>query len=96
MNIQIRPAEENDYNEIILMYGDFVENPHRYANKDNDSFVKVLNEPNAHVDLAIVDEKVAGFVTYSLRKVVRYPNPILEVEELFVKVEFRRKELLSN
>lgn len=90
MSIRIRKAKTEDYKGIIKLYGDFVEGPKRYEKKDNDSFLKFIASPGAFMDLATTDGKIIAFITYTLRSVVRYPKPILEVEELYVHPDYRR------
>lgn len=93
MDAHIRKATKDDYKEIIPLYGDFVENPKRYENPDNDSFLKFIETPGSFMDVVVSDGKIIAFVTYITRLVVRYPKPILEVEELYVHPDFRRHGL---
>lgn len=93
MDIQIRRATKDDYAEVISLYGDFVSDPKRYKSFENDSFLKFIESPNSFMDLVISEEKIIGFITYSVRDVVRYPKPILEVEELYVHPDYRRHGL---
>lgn len=91
MKVKIREAEKKDYPEVIRLYADFVEQPKRYQNFDNDSFLKVLKLPDFWVYLAEKDKKIIGFITFSRRTVVRYPKPIIEVEEFYVSPDQRRQ-----
>jgi GNAT superfamily N-acetyltransferase len=93
MNIHIRDAIKTDYLEVIQMYGDFVEDMARYENHDNDSFYELLLNKDFWIKVAEHDSELIGFITFSKRKVVRYPNPIVEVEEFYVKPEFRRNKI---
>src|SRR3990167_3537941 len=90
MDIKIRHANKDDYEEVIKLFGDFVEDPDRYCHHDNDSYIKSIDDPNFYIDLATSGGVIIGFITYSTRSVVRYPNPILEVEEFYVKPDQRR------
>lgn len=90
MDIDIRIATRQDYEEVIKLYGDFVEDTKRYTNLDNDSYIKAIDDPNFYIDLAISEDTVIGFITYSVRTVVRYPKPIMEVEEFYVSPDHRR------
>jgi ribosomal protein S18 acetylase RimI-like enzyme len=87
----IRRARKGDYNEVIRLYGQFVNNPKRYSKYDADSFFKLLNARNAYIYVAEIQNKIVGFITFSVRNVLRYEKPILEVEELYVIPEKRRK-----
>lgn len=87
--ISIRKATKKEYKEVIKLYGLFVENEDRYKNYDNDSYNTVINDPNAILELAVIESKIVGFIMYSIRHVIRYPKPIVEVEEFFVLEEYR-------
>lgn len=90
MTAQIRPAGLADYQEVMKLYGDFVEDQERYLDLNSDSYKEFLNDPKCRMQVAVSLDKIAGFITYSLRTVVRYPKPIVEVEEFYVKPEMRR------
>lgn len=90
MDIQILKADKDNYEEVIKLYGDFVDDPQRFSGGSNDSYSRFLETPNSFMDLALVENKVIGFVTYTIRTVVRYPKPILEVEELYVHQDYRK------
>lgn len=89
--VKIRKAKKEDYKEVIKLYADFVKKPGRYKNFDNDSFLKALQLPNFYIYLAEIEKKIIGFITFSIRTVVRYPKPIVEVEEFYVVPALRRK-----
>lgn len=91
MIASIREATLADYQTLMKLYGEFVTDPYRFLALDNDSFKRVLEDPNAYIDLAVVKNEIVGFISYSLRFVVRYPKPIIEVEEFFVPEKHRRK-----
>src|SRR3989344_4884125 len=92
-NVVIRSAKKQDYKEVINLFGKFVEDENRYKKKNSESFHKFIKTKNCFADLAIIDGKIVGFVTYSIRTVVRYPTPILEVEEFFVLEKYRRLKI---
>lgn len=89
--MQIRSAQESDYKELMNLYGLFLDNHNRFANLDNDSFIRALNNPNNAVFVAEDNGKLIGFATLSIRDVIRYPNPVGELDELFVLEEYRRQ-----
>lgn len=93
MEFSVRRAKPQDYESLIRLLGKFVGNEDRYKNKDNDSVSKVLKNRNCYIDVAVVKGRIIGFITYSIRSVIRYPAPILEVEEFFVLEEFRRLKI---
>jgi len=88
--IKIRKAKKRDYKTLIKLYVDFVGDK-RYADFNNDSFLKVIKNKNSFLDLVILKNKIIGFISYSIRNVIRYPRPIIEVEELYVLPEYRLK-----
>ena len=91
MPATIRPAKPEDYSQVITLYADFVNQPERYQNRDNDSYQHVLSQPNFWFLLAEAKSQIVGFITFSKRWVVRYPKPIIEVEEFYVKENLRRQ-----
>lgn len=89
--MRIRKARKTDYKKIIELYADFVEQPDRYKSYNNDSFLKALKIPNFYVYLAERKNKIVGFITFSKRTIVRYPKPIVEIEEFYVASDLRRQ-----
>ncbi len=89
--MKIRKAENSDYQEVLRLYGDFVEDPKRYVDLKGDSFKKIIESSNSYLFLAEIEEEIVGFISCSIRDVIRYPKPILEVEEFYVRTENRRQ-----
>ena len=87
--MKIRKAKESDYEELMKLYNIFV-GEDRYSRHDNDSFKKVLDLRDSYILVAEQEGEAIGFVTFSVRTVVRYPKPIAELDELFVVEEFRK------
>lgn len=90
--MNIRKAYEKDYEELMSLYNDFI-GEDRYSQFNNDSFNKVINSPHNYIYIAVENEEIIGFVTFSIRNVVRYPKPIAELDELFVSAAHRKKGL---
>lgn len=86
--MQIRVAKEGDYLAVIELYNDFVESD-RYSAYTNDSYEKVINNPQKVVFVAEDAGKLVGFASFSVRDVIRYPKPIAELDELFVSPDYR-------
>lgn len=86
----IRRAKASDYKKLIDLYNGFV-GENRYSKYDNDSFGKVIKSKNNFVYVSEENYKMVGFVTFSVRLVIRYPKPIAELDELYVLPEYRRK-----
>lgn len=71
------------------MYNDFI-GEDRYSRHDGDSFREVLESPTNFFYVAEIDSELAGFASMSVRRVVRYPIPIAELDELYVAPEQRQ------
>lgn len=85
-----RKAEEKDYEELMHLYNDFV-GEDRYSRHDGDSYRQVLQSPTNVAYVVEEEGKIIGFITASIRNVVRYPRPIMEIDELYVVQEFRKQ-----
>lgn len=88
--MKIRLVKQSDYEQLMELYNLFVGSD-RYSKHDNDSFKKVINNPNNFVFIAENKGKQVGFVTFSVRDVIRYPKQIAELDELFVLPDYREK-----
>jgi len=86
----IRRAKESDYKVLMELYNGFV-GKDRYSKHNNDSFNKVIKSKKNFIYVAEDKNKVIGFVTFSVRLVIRYPKPIAELDELFILPTYRRK-----
>jgi PhnO protein len=85
-------AKKSDYKEFMKLLSDFVGDK-RYLKIGNDSFLKFLANPNSYTYLLKDKGKLIGFITFSIRNVIRYPRPIAEIEELYIIPEYRGKGL---
>ena len=90
--MQIRKATSDDYVPVMKLYNDFIGSD-RYSRYDNDSFKKVLESPTNFIYVADDKGVIVGFITFSIRNVVRYPRPIAELDELFVTSDHRKNGL---
>jgi GNAT superfamily N-acetyltransferase len=90
--MQIRKAVASDYADVMVLYNIFV-GEDRYSQHDYDSFIKVLESDHNYIFVAEDAGKIIGFVTFSIRDVVRYPRPIAELDELFISEEYRKHGL---
>ena len=88
--ILIRKAVKTDNESLMLLYNQFV-GQDRYSKHINDSFSSVLTNSSNRIFIAEKDDVIIGFSTVSFRRVVRYPKPIAELDELFVGEEFRKQ-----
>ncbi len=88
--MKIRFAQISDYKNIIPLYNGFVGSD-RYSQLDNDSFRKVLQSNNNFIFVATDKDRLVGFVSFSVRLVVRYPKSISEIDELYVLPEYRKR-----
>ncbi len=88
----IASARKLDYKELMRLLCDFVGDK-RYLKDGNDSFLKFLNNPKSYTYLLKDSKRLIGFITFSLRNVIRYPRPIAEIEELYIVPEYRGRGL---
>jgi PhnO protein len=88
--MKIRAAKKSDYKELMRLYDGFIEKP-RYSKPGNDSFAKVMADPNTEILVAEEKGELIGFISFRARYVVRYKKPIGEVEELFVSENYRKQ-----
>ncbi len=86
--MKVRQAVSADHQQLIALYGEFIETD-RFKNLDNDGFQKVIRSKNNFVLVAEEDSKLIGLITASARLVVRYPIPIMQVDEFYVDIAFR-------
>src|SRR5215469_15829420 len=86
--MKVRVAKKSDYQELMTLYSAFVGDD-RYSKPDSDSFEQVLNSSTNFVFVAAIDEKLIGFASLSIRRVIRYPTPIAELDELYVDPDYR-------
>ncbi|HSW48136.1 MAG TPA: GNAT family N-acetyltransferase [Candidatus Saccharimonadales bacterium] len=91
--MEIRLARISDYEELMGLYNLFYNLPidsERHLNPDSNSFEKVLKSPYSYIYVAEDNTKLVGFTSFSFRNVVRHPNLICQLEELFVLEEYRK------
>lgn len=91
MDYQIREAKQTDFPQLALLYEGFVDQPGRYSAGGEDSFLAVLGGSESKLLVAEAESALIGCVAFSRRSVFRYPAPICEVEELYVRPAFRRQ-----
>lgn len=89
ISMNIRLAKAKDYREVIDLYGIFVGDD-RYQQPNSDSFNKVVGSKSGYMYVAEAEKRIVGYATFSIRYVVRYPEPIAELDELFVTDAYRR------
>lgn len=85
----IRRAKPEDHKELMGLYANFIETD-RFSGLDNDSFQKVIGSRNNFALVAEEDSKLVGLITASSRLVIRYPVPIMEVDEFYVDPDYQR------
>lgn len=99
LTMEIRLATKNDYEQLMDLYNKFVGSD-RYSRHDNDSFHETLLSSSNFIYVGVDGTSLIAFASFSIRKVVRYPKPIAELDELFVLEQYRRtgvgKQLLQQ
>lgn len=92
MDILIRKAIINDYEKVIDLYAKFS----RHADRQHNSFHKVLIDTNSVLYLAILNNEIAGFISYSINFVIRYDKSLMFINELFVDDAFRKQGIATK
>ena len=90
--MMIREAVIEDHASLMALYDAFME-VDRYSKLDSDSLQKVIASENNFIVVAEEDHRLIGFISASARLVVRYPQPIMQVDELYVDPDFREHGL---
>lgn len=85
----VRLAVIDDYSAVMHLYNDFV-GDNRYDKPGNDNFTEVIGSTNSHILLAENESGLVGYLSFHKRPVIRYPQPIIEIDELFVISSVRR------
>ncbi len=85
----IRKATLDDYEPIMKLYNGLVEED-RYSRHDHDSYADVVEDQRYGVFVAENDARIIGVASTSIRRVIRYPHPIAELDELYVAPEARQ------
>ena len=89
----VRSANVEDYDKIMSLYSLFLEDNKRFINHNGDSFKEVINSKNNFVYVIEEKSNLAGFISFSKRRVIRYPKAIIELDELYILPEFRKQGL---
>lgn len=87
--MKIRLAKLSDYEELMTLYDLFIKTD-RYSKHTNDSFKNVLENSTSFIYVAEDKNKLVGLATFSIRSVVRFPQPIAQLDELFVLEQYRK------
>lgn len=88
--MKIRLAKLSDYKELMKLYNLFV-GENKFNNKTEDSFEKVLKNKNSFIYVADNNNQLVGFISFSIKDVVRYPEPIGTLDEMFVMEKYRKQ-----
>lgn len=89
--MRIRKATTEDYKNVMGLYQKFSADPKKFGNFENNSFLKLVQGQTDSISIALVDEQIIGFISYSIRHVVRYSRPLFLIEELFVEESYRKQ-----
>jgi len=85
----IREAVEADSEAVLQLYSTFKGTA--YKSDADHSLGRVLADPQAGILVAEYQDALSGLAAFSIRYVVRYPKPIMQLEELFVDATKRRQ-----
>lgn len=89
--MKIRRAEPKDYARVMELYTGLVEDDTRFVEPGNDSFDFIISAKNRALFVAEDDGDLIGIAGVSTRRVVRYKEPIAQLEELYVDPQSRTK-----
>jgi ribosomal protein S18 acetylase RimI-like enzyme len=88
--MKIRKAKKSDCKKLVALFNLFVKK-NIYNKPGKDSFYKVIADPKCSILIAEDKKNLVGFITFTIRHVVRYAQPVGQVEELFVLKSFRKQ-----
>lgn len=92
--MKIREAKLSDYEKLMRLYNLFYNlpvNDERHLNRDGNSFENILNDQNSFLYVAEINNTLVGFASFSFRFVVRHPQQIAQLEELFILEQYRNR-----
>lgn len=97
MKIIIQKAKIEDYNSIINLYSEWM-GKERFESYTEKELQDILQSDMNFMFLALNSESghMMGLALASERKVFRYKEPIIEIDELFVSKEYRNNGVASK
>lgn len=87
-NFSIRKATIDDLESIYLLVCELEE-----QNMDGESFestyLKNINDPNIHYLVAIINNRIVGFLSLHVQHILHHSKPTCELQELNITSELR-------
>lgn len=99
-NLIIRKAKFSDLSCVSELINELVNSLNQLDNIDVNiavkNYHKILRDRNSHMFLAEIDNKIIGFVNFSLRQTLLHKGYSGLIDELVVTVDFRNKDIGSK
>ena len=88
MNISIRKATSDDLESIYLLICE-LEEQHLDGELFEIIFLKNINDPHIHYLVAILNNRIVGFLSLHVQHILHHSKPTCELQELNIKCELR-------
>lgn len=88
MNISIRKATSDDLESIYLLICE-LEEQHLDGELFEIIFLKNINDPDIHYLVAVLNNRIVGFLSLHVQHIIHHSKPTCELQELNIKSELR-------
>ncbi len=88
MNISIRKATSDDLESIYLLICE-LEEQHLDGELFEIVFLKNINDPDIHYLVAVLNNRIVGFLSLHVQHILHHSKPTCELQELNIKSELR-------
>ena len=88
MNITIRKATSDDLESIYILICE-LEEQHLDGELFEITFLKNINDPDIHYLVAVLNNRIVGFVSLHVQHILHHSKPTCELQELNIKPELR-------
>jgi RimJ/RimL family protein N-acetyltransferase len=106
MNFTVRCAEDNDYINLKMLYGDFICDMSQYDPTDfnmdkemNEWIINAINKIKSIIYVVIFENDIIGFIRLQIKERTDNSNNIIEyikLSDLYVMPEFRNTGVASS
>ena len=88
MNISIRKATSDDLESIYILICE-LEEKHLDGELFEITFLKNINDPDIHYLVAVLNNRIVGFLSLHVQHILHHSKPTCELQELNIKSELR-------
>lgn len=88
MNITIRKATSDDLESIYILICE-LEEQHLDGELFEITFLKNINDPDIHYLVAVLNNRIVGFLSLHVQHILHHSKPTCELQELNIKSELR-------